>query len=183
MQMNLFIRVAITPFSIYKTPFNHTEFEGWVKKVLKKGGNSTLIREPLWNKNQKKEAIDIVQNKGLIPILHNESFSEKCAIYHWSSDFIKLKPDFEAIHGISCHSLEEILIAQKQGYHYTFLSPIFFSESHPDIKPLGTEYLKNSVKRVKIPIIALGGIRNEFHIEEIKKTGAKGFASIRYFLF
>jgi len=80
---------------------------------------------------------------------------------------------------ISTHSIEEALKAQDLGADAVTLSPIFYSPHKG--KPLGIEYLEEAIDRVDIPIIALGGIVTQEHIEEIKKTTAWGFASIRYF--
>ena len=59
-------------------------------------------------------------------------------------------------------------------------SPIFFSPNKGE--PKGLEKLKEAVDTFDIDIIALGGIIDEKHIEQIKETNAKGFASIRYFV-
>ena len=92
---------------------------------------------------------------------------------------IKSAKDIGLFTIISTHSIQEALKAQDLGADAVTLSPIFYSPHKG--KPLGIEYLKEALYNVDIPIIALGGIVTEEHIEEIKKTTAWGFASIRYF--
>lgn len=81
---------------------------------------------------------------------------------------------------ISCHTLEEIETAQRLGADTVTYSPIFFTPGKG--KPKGIEALKEAVDRFEIDIIALGGIITVEQIDMIEKSGAKGFASIRYFV-
>ena len=83
---------------------------------------------------------------------------------------------------ISTHSEDEIKLAKDLGADAVTYSPIFYKENKGE--PKGCEKLDKMVKRYqneKFFIIALGGIITQEHIEKIKKTEAKGFASIRYF--
>jgi thiamine-phosphate pyrophosphorylase len=76
---------------------------------------------------------------------------------------------------VSTHTKDEIIKAKNADF-ITF-SPIFDSKGR---KGLGTEIL-NRVTQFHKNVIALGGIISEKEVEEIKKTKACGFASIRYF--
>ncbi len=83
---------------------------------------------------------------------------------------------------ISTHTEDEIKLAKDLGADAVTYSPIFYKENKGE--PKGCEKLENMVKRYqdeKFFIIALGGIITQKHIERIKETDAKGFASIRYF--
>ena len=81
---------------------------------------------------------------------------------------------------ISCHTFKEIEKAIELNADMVTYSPIFFTPNKG--KPKGIEKLYEAVDRYDIDIIALGGIIDEEHIEEIQRTKAKGFASIRYFI-
>jgi thiamine-phosphate pyrophosphorylase len=81
--------------------------------------------------------------------------------------------------GISAHTKEEVLEAQKLGASYVTYSPIFASPNKG--KPKGIEDLKSLLELCEINVFALGGIVKEEHIKEIAQTKAYGFASIRYF--
>jgi len=58
-------------------------------------------------------------------------------------------------------------------------SPIFKTPNKGE--PKGLESLNEVVSSVFIPVIALGGILSEEQIVLCQGSGAKGFASIRYF--
>jgi thiamine-phosphate pyrophosphorylase len=80
---------------------------------------------------------------------------------------------------ISTHTLDEVVEAEKLGADMVTLSPIFHT---PDKgSPLGLETLNNACTLVSIPVIALGGILQQDQIDACRDSGAKGFASIRYF--
>lgn len=83
---------------------------------------------------------------------------------------------------ISCHTEKEIQLAKFYSANAVTYSPIFFKENKGE--PKGIENLKDIVSRYQdkyFLIIALGGIIEDKNIKEIIKTGAQGFASIRYF--
>ncbi len=81
---------------------------------------------------------------------------------------------------ISCHNETEIQKAINQKANMITYSPIFDTPNKGTAK--GCELLSKVVKQYDIPILALGGIVTTEHIDKIKPTLAKGFASIRYFL-
>ena len=81
---------------------------------------------------------------------------------------------------ISCHCIEDILKAQKEQADMVTFSPIFDTPNKG--KPKGCKVLSEIINKTNIPIIALGGIITPKHIDEITKTKAIGFASIRYFI-
>jgi thiamine-phosphate pyrophosphorylase len=82
---------------------------------------------------------------------------------------------------ISCHTFEDIKKAIDYQAHAVTYSPIF--ETPNKGIPKGIKILKEAVEKYEnINIIALGGIMNEKQIEQISKTKAYGFASIRYFV-
>lgn len=70
-------------------------------------------------------------------------------------------------------------MAEEMGADAVTYSPIFFSPGKGEAK--GLKDLEELAKNSKINIYALGGIIEEKHVEDIKKTKAYGFASIRYF--
>lgn len=62
--------------------------------------------------------------------------------------------------GVSCHSIEEALIAEKSGADYVYLSPIFETLSkQSELVPLGLESLFEARGMLSIPVVALGGIQ------------------------
>ena len=96
-------------------------------------------------------------------------------------DEIKKAKDLGLYVIISCHTFEDIQKAINNQANAVTYSPIF--ETPNKGTPKGIEALKEAVdKYTNINIIALGGIINDKQIEQISKTKAYGFASIRYFV-
>ncbi len=79
----------------------------------------------------------------------------------------------------STHNMEELKRAEELGADMVTFSPIFNTPNKGN--PVGLEVLKEAASKVKIPIIALGGILTKTQIEACRDAGAEGFASIRYF--
>ena len=80
---------------------------------------------------------------------------------------------------ISTHTLEEALKAQELGADMITYSPVFYTPNKGE--PLGLKALEALVSQVNIPVLALGGILTQEQIQACEKSGASGFASIRYF--
>ena len=96
-------------------------------------------------------------------------------------NMIKTAKDLGLYTIISCHTFEDIKKARDLNIDAVTYSPIF--ETPNKGAPKGIEALKEVVdKYPNINIIALGGIINDKQIEQISKTKAYGFASIRYFV-
>ncbi len=101
-------------------------------------------------------------------------------------DNIKECKDNDLFVIISCHDFEEAKRAYDLGADAITYSPIFYTPYKG--KPKGIEALKalktsiDEISQRKFDIIALGGIIDDEHINQIKACGVSGFASIRYFI-
>lgn len=89
--------------------------------------------------------------------------------------FIKESPKFLGEIGVSIHSLEEAIEAEKMGASYILASPIFETQCKPGAEPRGIAFIKAIKEVVKIPVIALGGISLE-NGKEVMEAGAQGLA-------
>lgn len=83
----------------------------------------------------------------------------------------KLK-DFEEI-GVSVHSLDEAILAEKLGANFLIAGHIYTTPSKPDMPSRGIEFIENICERVSIPVMAIGGI-TPTRVPEVEKAGAKG---------
>lgn len=82
---------------------------------------------------------------------------------------------------ISCHNFVDIEKAQKSYVNAITYSPVFNSPNKGE--PLGINRFKQALELYEdIDVIALGGIVEDSQIEQIAKTKAYAFASIRYFI-
>ena len=87
-----------------------------------------------------------------------------------------LGPD--KIIGISCHSLEDVLTAQKKGATYANVGPIFETETkNVSVKPLGLETFAKIVSEVDLPLTVMGGIHEE-NLFSVLAAGATRIAMV-----
>ncbi len=82
--------------------------------------------------------------------------------------------------GRSVHSLEAALEAESDGADYLVLGPVFATVTHSHLEPLGLEALREVAARVRVPVLAIGGV-DAVRAAECLAAGAAGFAAIRYF--
>jgi thiamine-phosphate pyrophosphorylase len=87
----------------------------------------------------------------------------------------------EFLVGISAHSLEGAIQADKEGADYLIFGPVFATPSKADFgQPQGLQRLRDVCHRVTIPVLAIGGITLE-NAGDCMAAGAAGLAAIRLF--
>ena len=87
----------------------------------------------------------------------------------------------EFLVSVSCHSLAEAVAAEQAKADYVLLGPIFETISKLAYgPPLGLEKLREVATRVKLPILALGGITVD-RAKPCLEAGAAGIAGISIF--
>ena len=83
--------------------------------------------------------------------------------------------------GVSCHSLQEALAAESGGADYIVFGPIFATHSKLAYGlPSGLGKLRQVAARVKIPLLALGGVSVQ-SVKPCLSAGATGIAGISVF--
>lgn len=80
--------------------------------------------------------------------------------------------------GVSAHTVEEALSAQKGGADFVTFGPVFDTPSKRAYgTPLGLQKLKEAASVLEIPVFAIGGIKTG-NIESVMDAGAFGAALI-----
>ena len=83
--------------------------------------------------------------------------------------------------GVSTHSLEAALSAEKARADYVIFGPVFATPSKAKFgAPQGVPRLAEVCARVSVPVVAIGGVTLE-NAEECVRVGAAGVAAIRLF--
>lgn len=81
--------------------------------------------------------------------------------------------------GVSCHTIDELRAAEREGADFAVYGPVFPSVTK-SITPIGIEALREAIATVALPVYALGGVtmRNASRCIE---AGAAGVAGISLF--
>lgn len=87
----------------------------------------------------------------------------------------------DIITGVSTHSVEEAEAAERGGASFVVFGPVFETESKKAYgAPVGLGKLEDVCRRLRIPVLALGGIKlSNFHLA--LERGASGIAAISLF--
>jgi thiamine-phosphate pyrophosphorylase len=83
--------------------------------------------------------------------------------------------------GVSCHSIEAAMAAQRDDADYIFFGPVFSTPSKAAYgEPQGLTKLAEVCRALSIPVLAIGGITPE-NASSCLQAGAAGLAAIRLF--
>ena len=135
---------------------------------------------------QRAVAVKNLCDKYNVPLLINDridvALACKAAGVHLGQDDIPpsaaraiLGPD--AIIGVSAHSCEEALAAEKDGADYLGVGAVFPTNSKDDASEVGLNMLKEIRQISKLPIVGIGGI-NAQNYTQVRAAGAQGAAII-----
>lgn len=120
-----------------------------------------------------KEVISICDKYGTVCILHY--FIDVCKKLSYRKIHVPLRlleenpdiiNDFDVI-GVSVHSSDEAVKAEKLGATYITAGHIFATDCKKGVPPRGIEFLKSVCDSVSIPVYAIGGI-DDSNIDSIK---------------
>lgn len=79
--------------------------------------------------------------------------------------------------GISTHSLEQALQAERDGADYIGVGPVFATGTKPGVPPVGVELVREVAGRVAVPFFAIGGITLD-NIDTVLAAGATRVAVV-----
>lgn len=160
-----------------------------VKEAIEGGVTFVQLREKnLDNESFVKEAIEIQSlcRNHNIPFIINDNVEIAKKI---NADGVHVgQRDMEAgnvrkligedkILGVSAQTVEQAVLAEKQGADYLGVGAIFPTGSKADADDVSYDTLKNICSAVKIPVVAIGGI-NADNVSELEHSGISGIAVI-----
>ncbi|QAY66520.1 thiamine phosphate synthase [Paenibacillus protaetiae] len=80
--------------------------------------------------------------------------------------------------GISTHAIEEALLAEAQGADYIGVGPVFPTQTKTDVvAPVTVGYVREVADRVRIPFVAIGGIKLS-NVDEVIAAGADRICAV-----
>ncbi|OMF38634.1 thiamine-phosphate diphosphorylase [Paenibacillus sp. FSL H8-0548] len=80
--------------------------------------------------------------------------------------------------GISTHAIEEALLAEEHGADYIGVGPIYPTVTKVDVvDPVTITYIREVVQAVKIPFVAIGGIKLH-NVDEVIRAGATRICAV-----
>ncbi|WP_199614787.1 thiamine phosphate synthase [Paenibacillus alkalitolerans] len=80
--------------------------------------------------------------------------------------------------GISTHRIEEAREAEREGADYIGVGPVFPTKSKEDaVAPVTTSYVRQAAAEIRIPFVAIGGIKLH-NVEEVLQAGATRICAI-----
>jgi len=80
--------------------------------------------------------------------------------------------------GVSCHSVEGVLAAERAGAAFATFGPVYETDSKTAYgPPVGLKLLEQAAGKSKLPLLALGGV-TPHRVRECLEVGAAGVAAI-----
>lgn len=160
-----------------------------VEKSLKGGVTILQLREKhLDDEEFLKEALEIkkICEKYKVPFIVNDNVeiaikSNAHGIHVGQKDMVakdvrKLIGENKIL-GVSAQTVEQALLAEKMGADYLGVGAIFSTDSKSDAESVDISTLKEICERVKIPVVAIGGIGKE-NVSLLENSGIVGVAVI-----
>ena len=160
-----------------------------VEDALKGGATCVQLREKeLDEENFLKEAIEMkaLCAKYGVPFIVNDNveIAIKCkadGIHVGQSDMeagnVRALVGEDMIIGVSTKNVEQALAAQKAGADYLGVGAAFTTSSKPEAGHIDAETIRAICETVKIPVIAIGGIKEE-NLLQLRGNGLCGVAVI-----
>jgi thiamine-phosphate pyrophosphorylase len=160
-----------------------------VEEAILGGATMIQIREknlPIDEFIQLGKEIKKVTDKYNVPLIINDEVEVAIAInaagvHVGQSDMnagdVRAKVGENMILGVSAQTVEQALLAEKQGADYLGVGAVFTTTSKSDADSVSFDTLKEICNRVNIPVVAIGGINNG-NVSRLEGSGIAGVAVI-----
>jgi thiamine-phosphate pyrophosphorylase len=172
-----------------RTWLGNNKLEEQVEEIIKAGATFVQLREKELSFDefvQEGKKIKQITDRYQVPFVINDNIDVALAI---DADGVHVgQKDLNAkevrnligkgkILGVSAQTVEQALLAEKQGADYIGVGAVFSTSTKNDANEVSHETLKEICEAVNIPVVAIGGI-NERNILELKGSGVDGVAVI-----
>lgn len=172
-----------------RTWLNGNTLEQQVEQAIKGGATLIQLREKELSYDAfLEQAIQLkrVTDKYHIPLIINDNVDIAKAV---DADGVHVgQKDMEAgavrqklgenkIIGVSVQTVEQALLAQKQGADYLGVGAVFSTSTKLDASEVSFETLQKICHAVSIPVVAIGGISAQ-NILQLKNSGIDGVAVV-----
>ena len=160
-----------------------------VESALKGGATCIQLREKeLSDEEFLSEAIgmkELCQHYG-VPLIINDNveIALKCGadgVHVGQQDMeasqVRSRIGPEMILGVSAQTLEQALLAEKNGADYLGVGAVFTTSTKTDANPVAHTVLQEICNTVSIPVCAIGGI-DQHNIMELSGSGVDGVAIV-----
>lgn len=170
-------------FAITNRKLCKEDFLTQIKKIARSNVEGIILREKDLTEKEyyqlASQVIDICEHYKKRCILHtyiDVALNMKIANIHLPLTIAIEQCDkinrFERV-GISTHSVEDAITAQRLGATYITAGHIFATDCKKGVPPRGLTYLEEVCKVVSIPVFGIGGVTIE-NAKEVINHGAQG---------
>ncbi len=165
------------------------EFLNTIEESIKGGVSLVQLREKKLNHNEFLNiALKVKEllKKYNIPLIINDNVEIAKEIdadgVHVGQDDLEAKKVREIIGndkiiGVSAHNIKEAKKAENDGADYIGCGTIFKTYTKSDATVITKDELKNVVNSVNIPVVYIGGIKED-NIKELENTGINGVSVV-----
>ncbi len=172
-----------------RTWLNGSTLEQQVEQAIKGGATLIQLREKELSYTAfLEQAIQLkkVTDKYHIPLIINDNVDVAKAVNaegvhvgqkDMEAGAVRQKLGENKIIGVSVQTVEQALLAQKQGADYLGVGAVFSTSTKLDASEVSFETLQKICDAVSIPVVAIGGI-NAQNIMQLKNSGIDGVAVV-----
>ena len=172
-----------------RTWLNGSTLEQQVEQAIKSGATLIQLREKELSYTAfLEQAIQLkkVTDKYHIPLIINDNVDVAKAVNaegvhvgqkDMEAGAVRQKLGENKIIGVSVQTVEQALLAQKQGADYLGVGAVFSTSTKLDASEVSFETLQKICDAVSIPVVAIGGI-NAQNIMQLKNSGINGVAVV-----
>ena len=151
-----------------------------VEEALRGGATFVQLREKkLTGEALRAEALEIqaVCRRYGVPFVINDADGVHVGQDDMEAGDVRAILGADKIIGVSAHNVEEALRAERHGADYLGVGAAFTTSSKPEAGHIDAETIRAICETVKIPVIAIGGIKEE-NLLQLRGNGLCGVAVI-----